>query len=98
MAFISFQPKDNFKTLLGNGKQWGISINYEIQDKPNGIAEALIIGEKFIGNDSVVLILGDNIFHGHNLANRLNKVSNDENSTILVYQVKNPSDYGCLSS
>ena len=93
-------PKDlnQFKNLLGDGRQWGISISYAIQKQPKGIAEALIIGEEFINGSNVVLILGDNIFHGHNLSNRLTKLSNEEGiSTILAYQVKNPSDYGIIN-
>ena len=84
--------------MLGDGRQWGISISYAIQKQPKGIAEALIIGEEFINGSNVVLILGDNIFHGHNLSNRLTKLSNEEGiSTILAYQVKNPSDYGIIN-
>ena len=93
-------PKDlnQFKNLLEDGRQWGISISYAIQKQPKGIAEALIIGEEFINGSNVVLILGDNIFHGHNLSNRLTKLSNEEGiSTILAYQVKNPSDYGIIN-
>lgn len=66
-------PEDNaaFKRLLGDGSKFGINLSYEIQEKPNGIAEAFIIGEKFIGNDAVCLILGDNIFHGSNFSSIL---------------------------
>ena len=85
---------DKFKGLLGNGKM-GISINYEVQ-KPKGIAQALLIGKKFINNSNVVLILGDNIFHGNNLHNRIKKALSKNTPTILVYPVKNPSDYGIV--
>lgn len=89
---------DKFKSLLSNGNQWGISIEYQVQKKPNGIAEALIIAEKFIKNSNVVLILGDNIFHGNDLPNRLKKVSIDEETaTILAYPVKNPDQYGIVN-
>ena len=57
--------QDNFKNLLGNGNQWGISITYEVQDKPGGISQAFLIGEKFINSEPVTLILGDNLFYGH---------------------------------
>ena len=65
---------DNYKRLLGDGSIYGISLQYKIQDKPNGIAEAFLIGEKFIGNDPVCLILGDNIFYGLKFSKRLEKV------------------------
>ena len=66
---------DNYKKLLGNGEQFGFSITYEIQDKPNGLAEAFLIGEKFIGDDQVALILGDNIFYGQGFSKMLNEAS-----------------------
>ena len=69
--------------MLGNGENLGIKISYEIQDYPKGIAEAFLIGEKFIDNKPVALILGDNIFFGNNFANELEKVSFDEK--ILIY-------------
>ena len=67
LCITSPKELNNFKRLLGDGNKWGINISYEIQQKPNGIAEAFIIGKKFIGNDSVALILGDNIFYGFSL-------------------------------
>lgn len=68
-------PEDSlpFKRLLGDGSHFGVRLSYEVQEKPNGIAEAFIIGEKFIGNDTVCLILGDNIFHGGNFSQILKK-------------------------
>lgn len=89
----------NFKKLLSDGNNLGIKITYKIQDKPNGIAESLIIGEKFIKNDSVCLILGDNIFYGNNLINYLKEASmnSHEHATIFGYQVSNPKDYGVIS-
>ena len=92
-------PRDNemFKNLLGDGSQWGMKITYEIQEKPNGLAEAFIIGEKFIGNDNVALILGDNMFYGGNLKDILIKANNRENeSTIFGYRVNDPSRYGVV--
>lgn len=87
---------EKFKYLLKDGKQWGISIEYEVQQYPNGIAEALLIGEKFINNSEIVLILGDNIFHGNDLANRIKIALSDNIPTIFVYPVKNPSEYGIV--
>lgn len=85
----------NFKRLLGDGSQWGISIQFKIQDKPNGIAQAFILGEEFIGNDDVMFILGDNIFYGHGLPSLIKKaISNNTGATIFGYIVNDPERYG----
>jgi glucose-1-phosphate thymidylyltransferase len=92
-------PKDvpRFKDLLGNGEELGINITYCIQKEAKGIAEAFIIGEEFIGKDSVCLILGDNIFYGHNLTTLLEKASClKEGAMIFGYYVKNPQEYGVV--
>lgn len=94
-------PEDNesFKRLLGNGSEFGVHLEYAIQEKPNGLAEAFIIGEKFIGNDSVCLILGDNIFHGPGFSELLkNAVFNADNdlATIFGYYVNDPERYGVV--
>ena len=87
----------NFENLLGNGSQFGIHIEYVIQESPNGIAEAFIIGQNFIKNSIVTLILGDNIFHGSNLAELLNDSLKKENGgTIFAYPVKDPERYGVI--
>lgn len=84
-----------FQKLLNDGSQFGINLSYQIQDKPDGIAKAFIIGEKFIGNSNVALILGDNLFYGNNLIQRLSRAhSNKNGATIFTYHVNNPSDYG----
>jgi glucose-1-phosphate thymidylyltransferase len=84
-----------FKELLSDGSQIGIRIEYEVQHIPNGIAEAFLIGEKFIGKDSVCLILGDNVFYGQGLSNILNEAkSESRNAVIFGFKVSNPSDYG----
>jgi glucose-1-phosphate thymidylyltransferase len=86
-----------FKRLLGDGSQFGVNFSYAVQDSPNGIAEAFIIGEEFIGNDSVCLILGDNIFYGNGLSNILHEAIKDtENnkSVIFGYNVSDPERYG----
>jgi len=86
-----------FQDLLGNGKDLGIKINYAIQPKPRGIAEAFIIGEKFIGDDSVSLILGDNIFYGHNLTEFLKEATSLESGAMLFsYYVTDPQRYGVI--
>ena len=92
-------PRDvvTFKALLGDGSQWGMHFEYQIQEKPNGLAEAFIIGEKFIGNDNVVMILGDNMFYGSHLPEILKKANERENeSTIFGYYVKDPRAYGVV--
>ncbi|WP_035240290.1 glucose-1-phosphate thymidylyltransferase RfbA [Desulfobacter vibrioformis] len=89
--------QENFKHLLANGSQWGLSIQYEVQPSPDGLAQAFIIGEDFIGNDPVTLILGDNIFYGEGLSTRLQVISKQEQSTtIFGYYVKDPKRYGVV--
>ena len=86
-----------YKELLGDGNQWGINISYKIQNEPNGIAEAFILGEDFIGNEDVTLILGDNLFFGHSLSSLLKNASNNlKGATVFAYPVKNPKDYGVI--
>lgn len=84
-----------FKRLLGDGSKLGLNLQFATQDKPNGLAEAFIIGEEFIGNDSVCLILGDNIFYGNHLAPLLEKaIARKEGATLFGYEVKKPESYG----
>ena len=84
-----------FQNLLGDGTQWGISIEYAIQEKPEGLAQAFLIAEKFINNSPSVLILGDNLFHGNELTPQLVKANNnEEGATIFVYPVSDPKRYG----
>jgi glucose-1-phosphate thymidylyltransferase len=86
-----------FKQLLGNGKQWGIKLEYAVQEKPEGLAQAFIIGEEFIGDSPVCLILGDNLFFGHNLSKEVLQASNEtEEALIFGYRVNNPEDYGVV--
>ena len=91
------RDNETFKELLGDGSKWGMNFEYTIQDKPTGLAEAFIIGEKFIGQDNVVLILGDNLFYGGNLKEILKRANARENeSTIFGYKVKDPRSYGVV--
>ena len=89
-------PKDLplFKDLLGDGKKFGCRFEYEVQDAPNGLAEAFIIGEKFIGDDKVALILGDNIFYGSGLSKLLQANNNPDGGIIYAYHVHDPERYG----
>ena len=92
-------PKDQsaFEQLLGNGKDWGISIQYSLQVHPNGIAEAFLIGQKFLKDSPSCLILGDNIFHGQDLVKKLVKCkSNRPGASIFAYPVSNPERYGVV--
>jgi glucose-1-phosphate thymidylyltransferase len=87
----------NFKKILGDGSNFGIKIQYLIQNKPNGLPEAFIIGEKFINKKNVALILGDNFFYGQGFTRRLKqKTKIKSGSTIFTYQVNNPEDYGIV--
>lgn len=88
---------DNFRSLLGNGKKLGIRLSYEIQQKPKGIAEAFLIGEKFTKNNPVALILGDNIFYGDGLRASLKKAAaSNKGATAFAYYVKDPERYGII--
>lgn len=86
-----------FKKLLGNGSNIGIKIQYLEQNKPNGLPEAFIIGEKFINKQNVALILGDNFFYAQGLSKRLKKIKKTPGATIFTYQVNNPEDYGIVT-
>lgn len=91
-------PRDSeiFKTLLGDGSQWGMKFEYKVQEKPRGLADAFIIGEEFIGEDNVAMILGDNMFYGSHLTEMLKRANEREESTIFGYQVKDPRAYGVV--
>jgi len=91
-------PEDlpKFKELLGNGKDYGCRFEYAIQEQPNGLAEAFLIGELFIGKDKVALILGDNIFYGSGLQQLLKESNNPQGGIIFAYHVQNPKQYGVV--
>ena len=86
-----------FEELLGDGKQLGIDISYAVQESPRGLADAFIIGDKFIGDDNVALILGDNIFYGQSFSNVLQRVvAREDGATIFGYYVRDPREYGVV--
>ncbi len=87
---------EQFKALLGDGSELGMRIEYAVQPSPDGLAQAFIIGEKFIGDESVALVLGDNIFHGTGLGSSLRTHSDIEGATIFAYHVANPKAYGVV--
>lgn len=91
------QDNENFKRLLGDGSDWGINLSYEIQPRPEGLAQAFIIGEDFIGDSNVSLILGDNIFYGHGFRPMLqNLISDFSGATVLGYRVSDPERFGVV--
>jgi glucose-1-phosphate thymidylyltransferase len=85
-----------FEEVLGNGSQWGMEISFAQQPKPDGLAQAFIIGEKFIGTEGCALVLGDNVFHGPGLGVELQTRTNPDGGTIFAYRVSNPSEYGVV--
>ncbi len=91
-------PEDQsaFQRLLGDGSQWGIKLSYKVQPSPDGLAQAFIIGEDFIGEDKVALILGDNIFHGSDLGVSLKKCVDPNGGTVFAYEVSDPERYGVV--
>jgi len=91
-------PQDlpNFERLLGTGEQLGCKFTYAVQEVPNGLAQAFVIGEKFIGNDKVALVLGDNIFYGVGLGRMLQNINNPEGGVVFAYHVSDPERYGVV--
>lgn len=87
---------DQFRALLGDGSQLGIRLEYAVQPSPDGLAQAFIIGEEFIGDESVALVLGDNIFHGTGLGSSLRQHTDIDGALIFAYQVSNPTAYGVV--
>lgn len=96
LIITSNEDLDSYKRLLGNGSDLGISIKYRAQSKPNGIAEAFIIGESFIKSDNVALALGDNIFYGQHFSNKLKNAISNHGATIFGYHVKDPERFGVV--
>jgi glucose-1-phosphate thymidylyltransferase len=98
-VLIISTPKDTprFRLLLGDGSQWGMRLEYVVQSSPDGLAQAFILGREFLGGDEVALILGDNIFFGHNLAGMVKEAAAEqEGATVFAYSVKDPERYGVV--
>jgi glucose-1-phosphate thymidylyltransferase len=91
-------PQDQvaFQQLLGDGSQWGIALSYEVQPSPDGLAQAFIIGEKFIGGDKVAMVLGDNIFYGNALDDSLKNSTDPDGGVVFAYEVSDPERYGIV--
>lgn len=91
-------PEDQvqFQRLLGDGQQWGCRLEYAVQEKPNGLAQAFVIGKDFVGKDSVALVLGDNIFYGSGLSKLLQSSANPQGAVIFAYPVRDPERYGVV--
>jgi len=90
------EDQSQFQNLLGDGKELGINIEYAVQPSPDGLAQAFTIGEDFIGNDDVALVLGDNIFYGHGFGDSLRASTNPDGGTVFAYQVSDPERYGVV--
>jgi glucose-1-phosphate thymidylyltransferase len=96
LIITTLEDSAAFQRLLGDGSHYGASFEYATQDKPNGLAEAFIIGEKFIAGGNVSLILGDNVFHGVGLGRQLEEINTNDGATIFAYKVADPERYGVV--
>lgn len=97
LIITTSHEQDKFQELLGDGSEWGIHINYVNQPSPDGLAQAFLLGEEFIGADNVALVLGDNLFYGHDLVKSLkNAAATNEGATVFGYHVANPKSYGVV--
>ncbi|MBB5413973.1 glucose-1-phosphate thymidylyltransferase short form, partial [Paraburkholderia sp. HC6.4b] len=98
-VLIISTPQDTprFEAMLGDGSQWGMNIQYAVQPSPDGLAQAFIIGREFVNNDPSALILGDNIFYGHDLAKQLERADDQtDGATVFAYHVQDPERYGVV--
>lgn len=96
LIITTAHDEDAFKRLLGDGSQFGVNLSYKVQPSPDGLAQAFILGADHIQNDSVGLVLGDNLFYGPSLGKTLNRFSNISGATVFGYHVANPSEYGVV--
>jgi len=91
------QDTPRFAELLGNGRKWGLKLSYAVQPRPGGLAQAFLVGKKFIGRDPVALVLGDNVFHGHDLSTLLSRAAaRKKGATVFAYPVTDPQRYGVV--
>lgn len=96
LIISTLEDMPRFQTLLGDGGKWGLQLSYKVQEVANGLAQAFILGEDFMGDDSVALILGDNIFYGSGLQSTLESAVNPKGAIVFAYQVSNPTAYGVV--
>ena len=96
LVIVTPRDEASFRALLGDGSQWGMTIDYVVQQKPEGLAQAFILAERFLAGDKAALILGDNIFHGVGLGTQLKQLTNPDGGVVFAYQVANPSEYGVI--
>jgi glucose-1-phosphate thymidylyltransferase len=96
LVIVTPRDETSFRALFGDGSQWGMTIDYVVQPKPEGLAQAFILAERFLAGDKAALILGDNIFHGVGLGTQLKKLTDPDGGVVFAYQVANPSEYGVI--
>jgi glucose-1-phosphate thymidylyltransferase len=96
LVIVTPRDETSFRALLGDGSQWGMTIDYVVQQKPEGLAQAFILAEHFLAGDKAALILGDNIFHGVGLGTQLKQLTDPDGGVVFAYQVANPSEYGVI--
>jgi glucose-1-phosphate thymidylyltransferase len=96
LVIVTPRDETSFRALLGDGSQWGMTIDYVVQQKPEGLAQAFILAEKFLAGDKAALILGDNIFHGVGLGTQLKQLTDPDGGVVFAYQVANPREYGVI--
>ena len=96
LVIVTPRDEDSFRNLLKDGSQWGMTIEYAVQQNPEGLAQSFILGEGFLAGDKAALILGDNIFHGVGLGTQLKELTNPDGGIVFAYQVANPTEYGVI--
>ena len=96
LVIVTPRDENSFRSLLKDGSQWGMTIEYVVQQNPEGLAQSFVLGEDFLAGDKAALVLGDNIFHGVGLGTQLKKLTNPDGGVVFAYQVANPSEYGVI--